>query len=166
MKIQTVRWTHDIYGEDLNTYNYIKETISKLAKIYDYQEIITPIFENTDFFFPYYFYDVQSHIFQNIGENNKISLSWYLGEDNVYNWEELALEALWKNNTFSINYMHMFNEQLKAEFLLAKSRFDIILGFDTIKYKLSRCILLIGSNEICKLLFFCLIITSALFLNI
>lgn len=89
------------------------------------------LFENTDFFFPYYFYDVQSHIFQNIGENNKISLSWYLGEDNVYNWEELALEALWKNNTFSINYMHMFNEQLKAEFLLAKSRFDIILGFAT-----------------------------------
>ena len=27
--------------------------------------------------------------------------------------------------------MHMFNEQLKAEYLLAKSRFDIILGFAT-----------------------------------
>ena len=50
MKIQTVRGTHDIYGEDLNTYNYIKETISKLAKIYDYQEIITPIFETTTLF--------------------------------------------------------------------------------------------------------------------
>ena len=89
------------------------------------------LFKNTDFFFPYYFFDIQSHVFQNIGENSRISLSWYLGEDNIYNWEELALEALWKNNTISVNYMHMFNKQLKTEFLIAKSRFDIVLGFAT-----------------------------------
>ena len=70
-------------------------------------------------------------LLQNIGENSRISLSWYLGEDNIYNWEELALEALWKNNTISVNYMHMFNKQLKTEFLIAKSRFDIVLGFAT-----------------------------------
>ena len=50
MKIQPVRGTHDIYGEDLLLYRFIEKTISKLAQIYDYNEIITPIFESTDLF--------------------------------------------------------------------------------------------------------------------
>ena len=50
MKIQPVRGTHDIYGDKLNSYKFIEQTISKLANIYDYKEIITPIFENTNLF--------------------------------------------------------------------------------------------------------------------
>ena len=50
MKIQPVRGTHDIYGEDLLLYRFIETTISKLAQVYDYNEIITPIFESTDLF--------------------------------------------------------------------------------------------------------------------
>lgn len=50
MKIQPVRGTHDIYGEDLLSYKFIEKTISKLAEVYDYKEIITPIFENTHLF--------------------------------------------------------------------------------------------------------------------
>ena len=50
MKIQPVRGTHDIYGKDLLNYKFIKDTISELAQIYDYKEIITPIFENSELF--------------------------------------------------------------------------------------------------------------------
>tara|TARA_Y100000741_G_C18246571_1_gene555733 strand:+ start:137 stop:1372 length:1236 start_codon:yes stop_codon:yes gene_type:complete len=50
MKIQPVRGTHDIYGNDLLTYKFIQNTISELAQIYDYKEIITPIFENSELF--------------------------------------------------------------------------------------------------------------------
>ena len=50
MKIQPVRGTHDIYGEDLLLYRFIETTILKLAQVYDYNEIITPIFESTDLF--------------------------------------------------------------------------------------------------------------------
>ena len=50
MKIQPVRGTHDIYGKDLINYKFIKDTNSELAQIYDYKEIITPIFENSELF--------------------------------------------------------------------------------------------------------------------
>ena len=47
MKIQPIRGTHDIYGKDLLLYRFIEKTISDLAQVYDYNEIITPIFEKT-----------------------------------------------------------------------------------------------------------------------
>ena len=50
MKIQPVRGTHDIYGDKLKSYKFIERIISELANIYDYKEIITPIFENTNLF--------------------------------------------------------------------------------------------------------------------
>ena len=50
MKTQPVKGTHDIYGKDLLKYKFIEKTILELASIYDYNEIITPIFENTELF--------------------------------------------------------------------------------------------------------------------
>ena len=50
MKVQPVRGTHDIYGQDLLKYKYIEEVVSKYAEIYDFNEIITPIIESTDLF--------------------------------------------------------------------------------------------------------------------
>ena len=50
MKIQPIKGTHDIYGKNLLSYKFIEETISNLATVYDYKEIITPIFESTDLF--------------------------------------------------------------------------------------------------------------------
>jgi len=50
MKIQPVRGTHDIFGKDLLSYKFIEKTVSEMAQIYDYNEIITPIFEKTDLF--------------------------------------------------------------------------------------------------------------------
>ena len=50
MKIQPVRGTHDLYGDKLTKYKKIEKTINNFAKIYDFNEIITPIFESTELF--------------------------------------------------------------------------------------------------------------------
>ncbi len=50
MKIQPVRGTHDIFGNDLLLYTNIEKIIDNFAEIYDYKKIITPIFEDTNLF--------------------------------------------------------------------------------------------------------------------
>jgi histidyl-tRNA synthetase len=50
MKIQPIRGTHDLYGDKLRKYKKVEKTINSYAKIYDFNEIITPIFESTDLF--------------------------------------------------------------------------------------------------------------------
>ena len=50
MKVQRVRGTHDIYGQDLLKYKQLEEIVRKYANIYDFNEIITPIIESTDLF--------------------------------------------------------------------------------------------------------------------
>ena len=49
-KIQPVRGTHDLIGNNLALYKYIEKIISDMADHYDYNEIITPIFENSELF--------------------------------------------------------------------------------------------------------------------
>ena len=50
MKIQPVRGTHDIYGQKLYNFKIFENIVNKFAQIYDFKEIITPIFESTDLF--------------------------------------------------------------------------------------------------------------------
>ena len=50
MKIQPIRGTHDLYDEQILKYRKIEEAVNKLAKLYDFDEIITPIFESTHLF--------------------------------------------------------------------------------------------------------------------
>ena len=50
MKIQPVRGTHDLFGEELFKYKIIESKVNYLGKIYDFNQIITPIFESTDLF--------------------------------------------------------------------------------------------------------------------
>ena len=50
MKIQPVRGTHDLFGQEIFKYNKIIKIINSFAKVYDFNEIITPIFESADLF--------------------------------------------------------------------------------------------------------------------
>ena len=50
MKVQPVRGTHDIYGQDLLKFKHLETIVNKYANIYDFNEIITPIIESTDLF--------------------------------------------------------------------------------------------------------------------
>ena len=50
MKLRSVRGTHDLYGNEINKYNKIRKIVSKFAKIYNFNELETPIFEFSDLF--------------------------------------------------------------------------------------------------------------------
>ena len=49
-KIQPVRGTHDLTGNDILLYKHIRKVISEMADSYDYNEIETPIFESSELF--------------------------------------------------------------------------------------------------------------------
>jgi histidyl-tRNA synthetase len=49
-KYLPVRGTHDIFSNDLEIFNHIKDVCFKVSKNYLFSEIQTPIFENTDLF--------------------------------------------------------------------------------------------------------------------
>ena len=49
-KIQPVRGTRDLIGNELLLYKYIRKVITEMADNYDYNEIDTPIFENSELF--------------------------------------------------------------------------------------------------------------------
>ncbi len=49
-KILPVRGTHDLFGKNLFLYKHIEKIISKIANDYDFNEIITPIFEKSELF--------------------------------------------------------------------------------------------------------------------
>jgi len=50
MKIKPIRGTHDIFGENINNYNSVCEEVKKIAGLFNFSEIQTPIFESTDLF--------------------------------------------------------------------------------------------------------------------
>ena len=50
MKIQPVRGTHDLYGYELAKYRYVEKLVRNFSHLYDFSEIITPVFESTDLF--------------------------------------------------------------------------------------------------------------------
>ena len=50
MKLRPVRGTHDIFGEEISKFNQILKVVSKNAKLKDFREIQTPIFEFSNLF--------------------------------------------------------------------------------------------------------------------
>ena len=50
MKITPVRGTHDFFGQQVLKYRAIQDLISHYSRIYNFEEIITPIFESTELF--------------------------------------------------------------------------------------------------------------------
>ena len=71
---------------------------------------------------PYYFYDLQGHIFTDLNEKDRISFSFYNGIDD-FAFNDLSLNAYWGNKTGSFAYRRVFTQKLIGNFLLAKSRF-------------------------------------------
>jgi Histidyl-tRNA synthetase len=50
MKINPVRGTHDLFGKEIRKFNYIISQVKDIARKFGFNEIITPIFENTELF--------------------------------------------------------------------------------------------------------------------
>ncbi len=71
---------------------------------------------------PYYFYDLQGHVFTDVSVKDRISVSFYNGKD-VFSFDDLGMETYWGNETVSSSYRRIFNDLLVGNFLLASSRF-------------------------------------------
>ena len=71
---------------------------------------------------PYYFYDLQGHVFSDLNEKDRISVSIYRGIDDLI-FDNLGLTADWGNNTYSLSFRRVFNEKLVGNFLTASSEF-------------------------------------------
>ena len=50
MKIQPVRGTHDIFGNQIYKYRKLEKIVNQFAKLYCFNDIITPIFETSELF--------------------------------------------------------------------------------------------------------------------
>lgn len=81
------------------------------------------IFKGTDLYFPYYFYDLQGHVFQDFTDKDRLSISWYVGRDDLV-LEDFNLTAGWGNRTISTNYRRLFGPKLVSHWMVAQSRFD------------------------------------------
>ncbi len=81
----------------------------------------------TDFNLPYYFYDFQGHVFTDLNEKDRISLSFYSGIDDL-EYNDLDLDSDWGNQTVSLAYRKVFNEKIIGNFLAANSRFYTRFG--------------------------------------
>ena len=71
---------------------------------------------------PYYFYGLQGHVFSDLNEKDRISVSIYRGIDDLI-FDNLGLTADWGNNTYSLSFRRVFNEKLVGNFLTASSEF-------------------------------------------
>lgn len=74
---------------------------------------------------PYKFYDVHGRVNYDVADNDRTSLSYYTGHDNL-NWDtpglDLALD--WGNNTWSAQWTHIFTQRVFSHFVLGHSAFD------------------------------------------
>ena len=85
------------------------------------------IFQNVPSIPPYYFYDVQSHIYSDLTPKDRISLSFYNGVDDLI-FDTFGLAGRWGNRTISAQYRRVFSEKLIGNFLLANSLFFTEFG--------------------------------------
>ena len=85
------------------------------------------IFQNVPSIPPYYFYDIQSHIYSDITPKDRLSLSFYNGIDDLL-FETFGLAGRWGNNTLSAQYRRVFSEKLIGKFLYANSLFFTEFG--------------------------------------
>ena len=76
---------------------------------------------------PYYFYDVQGHIFSDLSTKDRFSLSYYTGIDDIV-FDTFGLDGRWGNNTISAHWRRVFSERLVGNFLAANSNFRTMFG--------------------------------------
>ena len=85
------------------------------------------IFQNVPTIPPYYFYDIQSHIYTDLTSKDRLSLSFYNGVDDLL-FDTFGLTGRWGNRTVSVQYRRVFSEKLIGNFLYANSLFFTEFG--------------------------------------
>ena len=85
------------------------------------------IFQNVPTIPPYYFYDIQSHIYSDLTPKDRLSLSFYNGVDDLL-FDTFGLAGRWGNRTISAHYRRVFSEKIIGNFLYANSLFFTEFG--------------------------------------
>ena len=85
------------------------------------------IFKNNPNIPPYYFYDIQSHVYSDVTAKDRLSLSFYNGIDDLL-FGTFGLAGRWGNSTLSTQYRRVFSEKLIGNFLYANSLFFTEFG--------------------------------------
>ncbi len=73
----------------------------------------------------FYFVDINSKVNFDVTPNNRLSLSFYLGQDalRLSFLEDTALRIRYGNRTASLNWLHLFSSTLYSNFTLTASRY-------------------------------------------
>ena len=95
----------------------------------------------SDFDFPYYFFDIQANLYQDLTPNDRLRISAYFGSD-VLDWKAATAFIDWGNETFSTRWRHLFSNRLFSTFMIARSKFkanfniggdDALKGLDQVR---------------------------------
>ena len=76
---------------------------------------------------PYYFYDLQGHIFSDTSPRNRFSASYYNGVDDLL-YDTFGIEGRWGNNTVSGKWRRVISERWIGNALISKSLFFTDFG--------------------------------------
>ena len=87
------------------------------------------IFKNNPNIPPYYFYDIQSHVYSDITPKDRLSVSFYNGIDDLL-FGTFGLAGRWGNNTLSAQYRRVFSEKLIAATSLPSPSTITLLSFN------------------------------------
>nr|MDA8132275.1 hypothetical protein [Elusimicrobiota bacterium] len=88
----------------------------------------------------YYFVDGNLKAFFDLGESNKLSLSYFGSKDNLHflldksRTQSLGFDYIWGNQTGSVNWKTIISPQLFGNFWLTASRFYSNFNFNDISY--------------------------------
>ncbi len=85
------------------------------------------VLKGTPYYIPYYFYDMQGHVFTDLTPKDRVSFSFYTGLDDLI-FDDLGLEANWGNKTYSFAYRRVFSDRLIGNILTASSEFSTKFG--------------------------------------
>lgn len=87
---------------------------------------------------PYKFYDAHVRLNYDISPTDRVSFSYYGGNDRL-RWDEETLDLTldWGNQNGCVQWTHLFNSRLFSHFVLGGSRFksDNIIGLTNIEFK-------------------------------
>jgi hypothetical protein len=87
----------------------------------------------------YYFYDANLKGFFDLGDNDKLTVSYFGGQDNLdYKFDKDAPESFrflydWGNTTGSVNWKHIFNSKLFTSLWVTGSKFESNFTLDQIE---------------------------------
>ncbi len=79
----------------------------------------------------YFFYDANFKLNQNFGQNDRVSLVGYLGQDDL-DWaigvNEISIDMGWGNRTATLNWTHVFSPTVFSTIMATYSRYRASVG--------------------------------------